>query len=251
MKPFTAETILAYCLRRRKWTARYRKGLLDADERLQLLQDVKAFSRAWLRDEAERFVGRYVQQVQRSGRGVQRSSELPEIERSLREQAGRFFGRVKSFVRESIVAGVMGLLGPRALTSDELQQAERAAQVQDAYLDRFRAAMNRMPVPFSPEKTTEITVSPPPITPQQFIARAEMYGTAVWGAAQQIARNVYRTDHVYEEERRVLGRAEHCETCVKEAGKGWVPIGVLRKIGDSECGANCACTFHFRTMMKS
>lgn len=48
------------------------------------------------------------------------------------------------------------------------------------------------------------------------------------------------------EERRVLGQADHCKTCVQQARLGWQPFGTLRRIGDSECRANCRCHFEFR-----
>lgn len=50
----------------------------------------------------------------------------------------------------------------------------------------------------------------------------------------------------YDEERRLLGQAEHCDDCVEYAGRGWQPIGRLPVIGDSVCRANCHCHFEYR-----
>lgn len=152
---------------------------------------------------------------------------------------------MKSFVRESIVAGAMGLIGPRALTSDELQQAERQAQVQDAYIDRFQAEMTR-PQPFNPDKTVQIIVAPAPMTPGRFIARAESYGACVWGYAQEIARATYVRNQVFDQERLELGDAEHCPGCLEDSAKGFVPIGSLRSIGDRQCRTNCYCRMVYK-----
>jgi hypothetical protein len=152
---------------------------------------------------------------------------------------------MKGFVRESIVAGAMGLLGPRALTTDELRQAEQQAVVQDAYIDRFQADMLR-PQPFRPDATTQILVTPPPVTPNQFVARAESYGACVWGYAQEIARASYSRARVFDQEHLELGEAEHCDECLEDSAMGFVPIGSLRSIGDRLCLTNCHCRLVYR-----
>lgn len=151
---------------------------------------------------------------------------------------------MKTFVRESIVAGAMALVGPRPLTGSELQQAERQAQAQDAYIDKFQADMMR-PYPFNPSATTTVIVSPPPITTNQFVARAESYGACVWGYAQDIERTTYQIDGAYDLERLVLGEAEHCRECLEDAEKGFVPIGMLRPIGSRLCRTNCYCHMEY------
>jgi hypothetical protein len=154
---------------------------------------------------------------------------------------------VKTFVREGIVAGAMALVGPRPLTGSELQQAERQAQVQDAYADKFLADMMR-PYPINPTSTTTVVVSPPPITPNQFVARAESYGACVWGYAQEIARETIRREAIFDEERRILEEdAKHCRQCPEYSERGWVPVGTLPAIGkDCDCTGQCRCHFVFR-----
>jgi hypothetical protein len=49
-----------------------------------------------------------------------------------------------------------------------------------------------------------------------------------------------------QEARRVLGSAEHCDGCVTQAGKGWVPIGEVRPIGSQQCRARCRCSIEYR-----
>lgn len=58
------------------------------------------------------------------------------------------------------------------------------------------------------------------------------------------------------EERRVLGRADHCTDdddpsgelsgCVELQDLGWKPIGTLPRLGDSPCRTNCKCRFIYR-----
>lgn len=243
-KPASAEAILSHVLRKLGWTARYNKGQLDGAEHLRLLEAVRAFSKAWLRHEAESFAR--LQLGWEEKRSLLGPAEVEQVGRSLREQAGRFFKRIKGFVRESIVAGAMGLIGPRALTSDELQQAERQAVVQDAYLDRFQAVVLQ-PLPFNPDKTIEVFVHPAPITPGEFIARAESYGACVWGYAQEIARASYVRNAVFDQERRVLGDTKHCRQCPEYAARGFVAIGSLPAIGaECDCHGQCACSFEYR-----
>ncbi|MDR3582593.1 MAG: hypothetical protein P4L67_04940 [Candidatus Pacebacteria bacterium] len=242
-KPASAEAILAHVLKKLGWTARYNKGQLDGHERLRLLEAIRAFSKAWIKHEAQQFARSQLDWNE--GRSLLGPAEDEQVGRSLREQAGRFFKRIKGFVRESIVAGAMGLLGPRALTSDELQQAERQAVTQDAYLDRFQADMLR-PQPFNPDKTLEVFIFPAPITANQFIARAESYGACAWGCSQEIARATYARNMVFDQERLVLGEAEHCGDCLEDSARGFVPIGSLRSIGDRQCRQNCHCHLTYR-----
>lgn len=245
-KPASAEAILAHVLKRMGWTARYKKGLLDGPEHLRLLEAVRSFCKAWLRHEAEQFAREYL--GRKEPKRHVGDAEVEQVGRSLREQAGRFFKRMKTFVRESIVAGAMALVGPRPLTGSELQQAERQAQVQDAYIDKFQADMMR-PYPFNPDATITVVAAPPPITPNQFIARAESYGACVWGYAQDTARTTYVVDGVFDQERRILDPdVKHCRQCPEYADRGWVPIGTLPAIGaECDCTGQCKCHFVFRS----
>lgn len=76
------------------------------------------------------------------------------------------------------------------------------------------------------------------------VARATLYV----GAARVTHREAQRriaAQRMVGEERRVLGVADHCRTCVQQAKLGWQPFGTLRRIGDSECRVNCRCVFQF------
>ncbi len=79
------------------------------------------------------------------------------------------------------------------------------------------------------------------------VARAGMYANAAYATYQESVR-VRAIKLSYREEIRILNpSAKHCSDCEDEASKGWVPIGTLRVIGDSQCISNCQCRFDFRT----
>ncbi len=137
-----------------------------------------------------------------------------------------------------------------------------AVATQRSYLVRFAAAiagnkvsilsLNRVNKDSMPVGTQSGGV--PRVASPGFLARAALYGSAVWGTAERVRRAVART--MYREERRMLGGsvgrtgsagATHaCVDCLAAAAAGWVPCGTLRAIGDSVCTVRCRCTFSFR-----
>jgi hypothetical protein len=57
-----------------------------------------------------------------------------------------------------------------------------------------------------------------------------------------------QSDRRYEE-RRVLNARESCVDCVRYAGMGWQPFGVLPAPGSgSRCGTNCRCSLEWRVV---
>lgn len=77
------------------------------------------------------------------------------------------------------------------------------------------------------------------------VTRSRMYAQAARGTAEESQRRD-KAERGLDQERRVLGVAEHCPTCLEEAAKGWQPVGTLRQIGDSLCTVNCRCHFEYR-----
>jgi hypothetical protein len=77
------------------------------------------------------------------------------------------------------------------------------------------------------------------------VARVALYTQAARGSYEEMSRREASQAGITEE-RRILGPADHCQDCVSQARKGWQPAGVLNPIGDSQCMANCHCTFDFR-----
>lgn len=78
-------------------------------------------------------------------------------------------------------------------------------------------------------------------------ARAAMYGNAVW----QVASNAWlgaavRRGKVTEGRRALAASAVHCDVCIAEAARGWVPIGQVRPLGDSTCRSRCLCRIYVR-----
>jgi hypothetical protein len=166
----------------------------------------------------------------------------------MRHHVGRFFGRVRGFVHELILSGAMAMDGPAPLDAHDLQQAEQQAQVQAAYLDRFRAEVElhapvEIAVPGAPPE-------PGAMTALQFAARTEQYAGVAWGHAINARREKVKRSGRYTMERRVhakpLGQHDACETCLGESARGWQPIGTLLPIGDSEClGIRCDCFYEY------
>jgi len=76
------------------------------------------------------------------------------------------------------------------------------------------------------------------------LARVELYAQAARGTFEDVRRRAAKG--VAQLERRQLGVAEHCTTCLEQSKLGWQPLGSLRAIGDSPCLVNCHCAFIFK-----
>lgn len=46
-------------------------------------------------------------------------------------------------------------------------------------------------------------------------------------------------------ERNVLTPADHCDGCLRETARGWVPIGDLVPIGERQCLTSCRCEVEY------
>ena len=234
-KASSAEDILRHVLRLLGWTAAYRRGELTERRRIKLLDAVRQYGREWLRHEAEQLFRVH---------GTERS-----LASAAKHAVGRFFDRARGFVRELIVAGSMAINGPEPLDDHDLAEADRAAVVQSMYLERFAAEVELN----TPPELAVPTAPPAPnaLSAPQIIDRAEKYAGSVWGDAINARRQKVIRSGRYSQERRVharpMGQHDACTTCLGESDKGWVPIGRLLPIGDSEClGIRCDCYFEFR-----
>lgn len=82
--------------------------------------------------------------------------------------------------------------------------------------------------------------------------RSDLYAAAARGTFEEARRYGMGAYFGAVEERRVLGRAEHCHSdgeldgCIELADMGWQPIGTLPRLGVSPCRSNCKCRFDYR-----
>lgn len=79
----------------------------------------------------------------------------------------------------------------------------------------------------------------------RFLRRVGLYAQAGRGTFEQMRRRDM-LKRGWEEERRVLGRADHCAGCLEQAGMGWQPPGKLAPIGSQQCVTNCHCRYAYR-----
>lgn len=84
-------------------------------------------------------------------------------------------------------------------------------------------------------------------TEGQAVLRANMYVLQAWATYESERRRSHVELGTYQFERRVLDSVHPCDDCVAYASEGWMPIGTLPEIGDSECDGNCRCSFEFAT----
>ena len=144
-----------------------------------------------------------------------------------RTKLGGWFRLMRQSVSAHVFAGSLTVFGPGPAPAD-VDATAAAVGKQLAYLKGFRAALA--------DGSQLLTGAE---------ARAELYARAVHGAAQNLARAKAWRDG-FKEERRILGYADHCPTCLEQAALKWQPRGVLTAIGDSECFAFCRCSFSYR-----
>lgn len=97
----------------------------------------------------------------------------------------------------------------------------------------------------------EIYTGKQPINGLLFV-RSDLYAAAARDSFEEARRHSMAVYFGATEERRRLGRAEHCHTdedlegCVELADLGWQPIGSLPRLGDTPCRTNCHCRFDYR-----
>lgn len=82
------------------------------------------------------------------------------------------------------------------------------------------------------------------VTEKKAEARAEMYAASGDGTYENGRREAAQ-DAGMLFERNVLGNGEHCEQCIIETARKWVPLGTLTAVGERTCLTNCLCTLMF------
>ena len=79
----------------------------------------------------------------------------------------------------------------------------------------------------------------------RLMTRARMYGEAARGSHEEMVRRMSGLIGL-NEERRVLGIADHCPGCLEQADLDWQPYGTLPPIGSQDCLTHCKCHFEYR-----
>lgn len=89
----------------------------------------------------------------------------------------------------------------------------------------------------------------------RLLRRSDLYGSSPRSTFEEARRAGMAAYFGAVEEKRVLGKADHCTTedgggllkgCVEIADSGWSKIGTLPRLGESPCGTNCKCRFIYR-----
>jgi hypothetical protein len=80
----------------------------------------------------------------------------------------------------------------------------------------------------------------------RYAQRVRQYAQAPRGTYEAMRGRV-AADAGADEEFNVLAAADHCDLCVGETRRGWVPIGTLVPVGQRTCRANDRCTLRYRT----
>lgn len=78
-----------------------------------------------------------------------------------------------------------------------------------------------------------------------FRARARQYAGQATNAYETFKRRG-AAGRGHDEERNVLGAADHCDECAALSDRDWVPLGALPLPGARVCLGNCACEIETR-----
>ena len=79
----------------------------------------------------------------------------------------------------------------------------------------------------------------------RFLRRVELYVEAGRKTFHAIERAEMRA-RGFDEEKNLLGAADHCAGCLAATAAGWAPIGSLAPIGTRDCLARCRCRLVYR-----
>lgn len=83
---------------------------------------------------------------------------------------------------------------------------------------------------------------------KRLLARMDLYRDSAYAALEDM-RGREAVNQDFDEESNELGIADHCEGCLEEKSRGWVPIGSLVPIGDRLCRVRCKCTIVYRKLV--
>jgi hypothetical protein len=215
----SADAILARALIATGYSAGWEAGLLDDDQRREVLRVVVVEGQERLRFWAEALVAEFG------------ADETKALFGAVLAKVGTFFDRAGQFIRELFTAGVLAVAGPDPISHAQQEALDRNVDIQLEYLEDFRRRVVSEQRPLGPA----------------FVANAAQYGAATWGNVLEVHRQGIIAVGAKTEEQRVLGQVErHCEVCPGLADGRWHKIGTLPAIGDTPCRVNCDCHFTYR-----
>lgn len=85
---------------------------------------------------------------------------------------------------------------------------------------------------------------------KQKLGQGAVYRSTLYGEAgrktYEVTKRIVMDEQGFDEERNVLGEADHCEDCLDATSQGWVPIGTLIPVGDRVCRTKCHCETEYR-----
>lgn len=221
-----AQSILDGVLEATNYADAWEADTLTDEQRREVLEAVSVEGQAWLRREAEgvlKAVG---------------SDSAKALFGDAKAKVGKFFRRAGQYIRELVTAGVLAITGPGPANQTEaiVQATQVQVKEQLEYLDKFK---------------DQIISEAKPLT-QEFVARAEMYGAAVWSSSLEVERQGIVAADKANEVLRVLDETEnHCLECPPLAELGWVRmtdatrLGVV-PLGRTKCKVRCRCYLRYR-----
>lgn len=79
-----------------------------------------------------------------------------------------------------------------------------------------------------------------------FLRRADMYFEAGRGTYHEFERREMSIRGFDEEANILEPTARHCNGCLEQTARGWVPVGSLIRIGSRDCLTRCRCRIQYR-----
>ena len=144
----------------------------------------------------------------------------------------------------SVASAIVGAGGIGNITPDIIKGVATNLEKQYQYFDRFSDKKLGLTTGINTTGAADHRISTKNITALRNYA-SSIKGTYEMAEAQVLSDGEYEV-----EERRVITAAESCVSCVTYASEGWVELGSLGEIGDSECGSRCKCYFEYRDRKK-
>jgi hypothetical protein len=134
------------------------------------------------------------------------------------------------YLREQYRTAMLLVKGEKSVTFADWGYEGSMLKKQYAYLRNF---------------ANEIKENPQAWNNGRLNQRMALYKESAYTALEELNRREHKLEG-FDEERRVLGDADHCNGCIAQAAMDWQPTGTLDQIGDEECITNCKCSFEYR-----